>query len=271
VTGTVTVKPARLPEFLARAHPGVAEPISLGRTAAAVWRVAGTPARYLKVVGDGNVALARELRAEAEHAVWLRAQGFPAPEVLDAGSRDGVSWLVTAAVPGRTMADPWPASMRDRLVDNLADICAALHEIPVTACPFRRDLAVTIPAAADAVRAGAVDADDFDEERAGRTASDLLAELLATRPDTEDLVVCHGDLCLPNVLADPETGTITGLIDLGRLGVADRHQDLALATRSLGPINGQYGPDAAGRLLRRYPLPADPRLLAYYRLLDEFF
>lgn len=261
----------KLPGFLARAHPGVAEPISLGRTAAAVWRVAGPPPRYIKVVGDDDVVLRQELQDEAEHAAWLRAQGFPAPEVLDTGSRDGVAWLVTGEVPGRTLADPWPASMRDRLVDDLAEICAALHQIPVTACPFRRDLAVTIPAAADAVRAGAVDADDFDDERAGRTAEDLLAELLATRPDTEDRVVCHGDLCLPNVLADPQTGTITGLIDLGRLGVADRHQDLALATRSLGPINGQYGPGSAGRLLRRYPRPADPRRLAYYRLLDEFF
>lgn len=203
--------------------------------------------------------------------MWLRAQGFLAAEVLDAGSQDGVSWLVTAAVSGRTLADPWPVPMRGRLVDNLADICGALHRIPVTACPFRRDLAVTIPAAAHAVRDAAVDASDFDDERSGRTPADLLDELLANRPSVEDLVVCHGDLCLPNVLADPESGAITGMVDLGRLGVADRHQDLALATRSLGPINGQYGPDAADRFLRRYPAPADPGRLDYYRLLDEFF
>jgi kanamycin kinase/aminoglycoside 3'-phosphotransferase-2 len=238
-----------------------------------VWRVAGPPRRYVKLVGDGDdrVALTRQLLAEAEHAVWLGAQGFPAPQVLDSGSQDGVAWLVTAAMPGRTLADPWPLSMRGRLVDNLADMCAALHDIPVTACPFRRDLAVTIPAAADAVRDGAVDPGDFDDERAGRSPADLLEELFATRPGAEDLVVCHGDLCLPNVLADPDTGAITGLVDLGRLGVADRHQDLALTTRSLGPINGQFGPGAADRFLRRYPIPPDPGRLDYYRLLDEFF
>ncbi|HEY7816158.1 MAG TPA: phosphotransferase, partial [Nakamurella sp.] len=90
-------------------------------------------------------------------------------------------------------------------------------------------------------------------------------------PTTEDPVVCHGDLCLPNVLADAHTGRITGVIDLGRLGVADRHQDLALATRSLGPANPQFGPDAAQVFLTAYGLPVEPALLAFYRLLDEFF
>ena len=43
-----------------------------------------------------------------------------------------------------------------------------------------------------------------------------------------DKVVCHGDPCMPNLMVDPRTLQCTGVIDLGRLGTADRYADLAL-------------------------------------------
>ena len=85
----------------------------------------------------------------------------------------------------------------------------------------------------------------------------------------EDLVVCHGDPCLANVLFDD--GRLTGVIDVGRLGVADRYHDLAIATRSLA---NNWGPIYADRLLQRYRLPGgrvDAEKIRFYRLLDEFF
>lgn len=229
----------------------------------------------MKAVSEDGPAvtdvLIADLYGEAERGEWLRASGFPCAEIIDVGERGGWHYLITTAVPGRTLAEAWPVGMRPALVAGLAELARALHDLPAESCPFRRDLAVTIPAAVAAVAAGIVDEDDFDDERAGLSAEKALAELLATRPASEDLVVCHGDLCLPNVVADPATGRITGLVDLGRLGLADRHQDLALATRSLGPINAQYGQNAAGDLVAAYGGSVDPGLIAYYRLLDEFF
>ena len=103
-------------------------------------------------------------------------------------------------------------------------------------------------------------------------AENEVAELLATRPRQEDLAVCHGDLCVPNVLFDPGTCEVTGVIDTDRLGVADRWADLAIITRSLAArYNPQYGPWAADRLLDRYRVPPDPAKIAFYRLLDEFW
>lgn len=265
----------RPPDHLVGRHPGDWQPVDLGRSAAAVWRVSGPRPVYVKLVPEDGTptarVLAEELRAEALRAEWLRSNGFPAPRVLESDSQGGYELLITSVVPGLTLADPWPRALHPVLIDGLADLARGLHALPAEACPFRRDLAVLIPAAIVAVEQGTVDEADFDDERFGRAAGDVLGELLSAVPESEDAVVCHGDLCLPNVLADPETGRITGVVDLGRFGVADRHQDLALATRSLGTTNPQYGPAAARRFVDRYGLPVDPRLIEFYRLLDEFF
>ena len=113
---------------------------------------------------------------------------------------------------------------------------------------------------------GLVDEDDFDAQRQGRSPHSLFAELLATRPDEEDLVVAHGDYCLPNVLV--ENGKISGFVDLGLAGVTDRYQDLALVTRSL---THNFGRGWEEKLFACYGIETpDSARIEYYRLLDEF-
>jgi kanamycin kinase/streptomycin 3"-kinase/aminoglycoside 3'-phosphotransferase-2 len=180
-------------------------------------------------------------------------------------------------VPGVPLSDLAEASV-EAAARSLGQFLARLHARDPHACPFERWLAVTVPLARVHADEGTVDEDDFDAEREGRSADHLHQDLLERRPRAEelepsDLVVCHGDACLPNFLADPETIEITGMVDVSRLGVADRHLDLALATRSATDtsLNPAWGPDAAQALLAAYGRPADPWRLDFYRLLDEFF
>jgi kanamycin kinase/aminoglycoside 3'-phosphotransferase-2 len=278
VTRPTTPRALRVPDSLQRVMRGRAgewTPVPDGCSGAQVWRsTRGTPLIAKIVADDGSLAadqLVAELAAEAERAEWLRGKGFPAPAVIELRREGPSAQLIMTALPGRTLAEPWPSAMRERLVSGVAAFTRDLHRLPVADCPFRRDLTVTVPEAIAAAESGLVDADDFDDERSGLAVREVLQELLCTRPATEDLVVCHGDLCLPNVLADSDSGEITGVVDLGRLGVADRHQDLALATRSLGPTNNQYGPSAARWFLDAYGGDVDPARLEFYRLLDEFF
>ena len=100
----------------------------------------------------------------------------------------------------------------------------------------------------------------------GRSALDLLSELEATRPGSEDLVVTHGDFCLPNVIL--RSGAVAGFIDVGRAGVADRHQDFACAARS---IAYNYGEQFVAPFFEAYGMAPDPARIAFYQLLDEFF
>ncbi len=63
------------------------------------------------------------------------------------------------------------------------------------------------------------------------------------------------------------------MVDVGRLGLADRHLDLALASRSMAAVdlNPAYAYAEAEALLAAYGRPADPGRIAFYRLLDELF
>ncbi|MCK2240211.1 MULTISPECIES: APH(3') family aminoglycoside O-phosphotransferase [unclassified Crossiella] len=240
-------------------------PVTVGESGARVWR---TAEHYLKIaLTPPHPDPAAAPAAEAARCGWLAAQGFPAPEVVEHGDRDGFSWLVTTALPGRPISDPWPAHQAAGVVDALAGLARALHALPVAGCPFDRGLAVTVPLAKAAAAADLIDLTHLAAEYAGWSTADLVAELDRTRPDSEESVVCHGDLCTPNVLLDPDSLAVTGVLDLGRLGRADRHLDLALATRSLARANLD-----PARFLSRYGHPEpDPARIRFHRLLDEFF
>ncbi|MBP2473712.1 kanamycin kinase/aminoglycoside 3'-phosphotransferase-2 [Crossiella equi] len=249
-------------------------PVTAGESGAQVWRAGGRPGDtdgrgcFIKVAlhppHPDPSFLPHE---EAARCQWLAARGFPAPEVVEHGAEDGMSWLVTRALPGRPATGPWSPAQAVAAADALADLARALHALPVADCPFDRRLAVTVPLARAAAEAGAVNLADLDEEREGWPVARLLDELDRTLPATEETVVCHGDLCTPNVLLDPDTLAVTGVLDLGRLGVADRHLDLALVSRSLA----DNGLDA-DRFLASYGYPRqDWDRIAFYRLLDEFF
>ena len=235
------------------------ETVTIGQSGATV-TVNRRNGLYRKVSDDPR----DDLVGEGARLSWLREYGIPAAEVIEC--RPGL--LVTAAVPGVSAAEEWPETSRPRVVDDIADVTRALHSLPTTECPFDRRLAVAMPEAL----AADVDLDDLDDERAGWTRDELTARLVSTQPPDEDLVVCHGDLCLPNVVLDPDTCRVNGLIDTSRLGLADRWADLALATRSLADHrNLQYGAWAADRFLNQYGIAPNPRKNEFYRLLDEFF
>ncbi|MGH8894746.1 MAG: phosphotransferase [Actinomycetes bacterium] len=79
------------------------------------------------------------------------------------------------------------------------------------------------------------------------------------------------DACLPNLLIDPETLDCVGVVDLGRLGVADRYLDLSLLTLTIGGAGTypQFTASDAGTFLRAYGVDdPDQDRLAFYHVLD---
>lgn len=175
-------------------------------------------ATFAKCANPGDV---QELRDEHHRLAWLAATDVPCAEVAGWQETDDGFCLVTTAVPGILACDV-AAQDVPQVLDSLADV---LSITPKT-CPFDRTLAVTMPVVEDTVGRCAVNADYLDPSWAA-PPTDLLAGLQAERDraarlEATDLVVCHGDACLPNFLLDPETLECIGVIDVGRLGLADR-------------------------------------------------
>ncbi|WP_310582246.1 APH(3') family aminoglycoside O-phosphotransferase [Deinococcus sp.] len=237
------------------------EAVTHGQSGAQVW---SSRRHVLKVAA--RQGLARPLHAELLRLRWLAGR-LPVPEVVGYEVTPDTEYLAVTRLPGVPLHHPDALVHPLRVTELLARALRELHALPVRDCPFNASLAVTLRQAHEQVRAGLVDESDFDDERRDWTAVQVMNELLRTRPAHEDIVVTHGDPCLPNLLINGEY--LSGFIDVGRLGLADRHADLALAhrdlTHTIGPDMAEHFLDVYGRGL------VDARKLRYYALLDELF
>jgi aminoglycoside phosphotransferase len=173
--------------------------------------------------------------------LWWAAGWLPVP----------VPKVVTVDTDGAVLDDPPGTPATDHEPDvlrSLGEAVRRMHELPAGECPFDRSLAVEVPLAWGRVLTG-------DGEQAA------FGDVLAMLPDKEDLVVTHGDLRLPNVLV--EDGTVSGFTAIGRLGVADRHRDLAVIDAS---IRQQWGDEAVAAFVDGYGSDPDPTLLDFHLL-----
>jgi aminoglycoside 3'-phosphotransferase-2 len=212
----------------------------------------------------------------AREAAVLRALAgyLPVPQLLDFREQGNTALLHMSAIDGVDASDASVWRAPEQLAFAYGRALQGIHALPLAQFEcFDRRLDVTLAEAQQRLRAGHVDLDDLDDERAALSAPQLEALLLATRPAVEDLVVTHGDYCLPNVLFSPNELTLRGFVDLGRFGIADRHQDLALAERSLRHNCADRGlaQDLGTHFFAGYGQTPDAEKMTFYCLLDEFF
>ena len=221
--------------------------------------------------------VSRETRTEAAMLRWLEGR-LPAPRCLYRTEENGVQYLLMTRLRGEMACAPSLLEDPAALVSSLAEALRRLWETPIAGCPAVWMLDEKLAAAREAVERGAVDMDNVEPETfgpGGFSGPSALLEWLCGHRPPEEPVLSHGDFCLPNLFF--ENGRLSGYLDLGRMGVADRWQDIALCYRSLrhnydGTYSGaprrDFDPNS---LFAALGIEPDWDKIRYYLLLDELF
>lgn len=207
---------------------------------------------------------------------WLNGR-LPVPEVLAEQTVDGTRYLLMSRLPGGMACEQEYLEKPEKLVKMLAEGLRMLWAVDVTNCPGNQMLDRKLENARYQVENGLYDLENVEPETFGEkgfaSPAHLLSWLEEHRPE-ERCVLSHGDYCLPNVFF--RDGAVSGFLDLGRCGIADPYQDIALCYRSLRDnFNGSYGYRDPGfdpcSLFRELDIEPDWEKIRYYLLMDELF
>ncbi|MDN4607685.1 APH(3') family aminoglycoside O-phosphotransferase [Sporosarcina highlanderae] len=254
-----------IPSSLAKLTNGFDwEQITIGHSEAMTFLLKGSLAnQFLKVQPVHSV---ERLFDEKEKLDWLEGK-LPVPRVLYYEKDEANEYLLMSELKGVIASDQSHRGNLSAMLESLGAGLKTIHSVRIDSCPFNQSLEVKIEEAKNRVGQGLVDEDDFDEVRRGRKAIELFEELVLKRPLDEELVFTHGDYCLPNVIIEKQK--VSGFIDWGRAGIADKYQDLALAIRS---ITSNFGKEYVPFFLTGYGMTdLDETKVDFYQLLDEFY
>ena len=226
--------------------------------------------RVLKVQEICNVS-----RNEFHMLTWLQGK-LPVPRVIAAAEEDGLRWLLMSRMPGEYLCTDALLEDQERLAQLCADALQRLWAVDVSSCPTDRTLNSKFAEIEEGLRTGrlTVEAspqpDIYDGPDSFASPSALFDWLVKHRPQ-EEPVLTHGDLCLPNIFADGNG--LTGFIDMGLSGVADKWVDIekclwSMWANTTGVFGGRARPFERRMLFDALGMEPDEERLRYYGLLD---
>lgn len=214
---------------------------------------------YLKIE-----KLNKEVEREIGLYRWLKGM-LPIPEIVYQAIIDDVSYLLMEKAKGEMLQEERYIKDPALLVKLAAKGLKKLWSVDISNCQFDSRIDHKLKQARYYIDSGEADHIDESEYTEGlRTVEELYNYLLEHKPK-EELVFTHGDYCFNNFFTDGED--ITCYIDMGRGGVGDIYQDIALCVRELGEID----PKCVDLLFKELDIKPDYEKIKYYILLDELF
>lgn len=223
----------------------------------------------------------RSSETDNEYQIAKLLKGsLPVPSIPVYEIHNRHAYTLMTKAEGKMLCDMDYLKTPELVIDIAARGLKMLWKTDVSDCPCSVSrLSNRLKAAEYNVAHDLVDIENTEPEtfvKGGfKNPAELLDWLKNNRPP-EDIVLTHGDYCLPNIFAKGDR--ISGFIDLGKAGPADRWQDIAIAIRSLDHnfdgryFNGKPIFDFKPQmLLDALGVEMNEGKYRYYYLLDELF
>ncbi len=209
-----------------------------------------------------------EIIQEAKVGQFLKDK-IPVPKTIEYGRYEQGYYFLKEELPGKVLYELLEKDVMGT-IEIYANTLKQLHQITIQDFPYQRDLKSILQSLPD--QFDSIDLDEVEpitKQRGLQKTYERLCELL---PKQLDLVISHGDYCMPNVIVGKEIG----LIDLGKTAIDDRYNDLALGLRSLKYnlhlIGIEDSKEYLLHFLNTYGITdLDRNKIEFYYLLDEFF
>jgi len=226
--------------------------------------------RVLKIEKDCNVSV-----NEAVMMRWLAGR-LCVPRVIETAYAEGLRYLLMTRIKGKYLCDHAILDDQEQLAELVAQGLQKLWTVDITGCPTDRSLDAVFREIESGLRSGMITMDTARQEETygpgGFASPAQLFDWLVKHRPMEELVLSHGDFCLPNIFCDGKA--LTGIIDLGYAGVADKWMDIEKVVWSMwANTTGQFGGKKRDfdrrKLFRALNMEPDEERLRYFSLLSE--
>jgi aminoglycoside 3'-phosphotransferase III len=241
-----------------------------GMSPARVYKLLGRNENlYLKISDHQYHGTTYDVEREKDIMLWLKGK-LPVPEVLHFEQHENSNFLLMREVSGdigyayyKKQCDP------KKMIRIYGESIKLFQSVSTLGCPFVSDIDYRLNELDYLLQHNLADLDieNWEDDTPFRDPNELFAFLKTHKPN-EELVFSHGDFGDSNIFIVNDQ--VSGFIDLGRSGKADKWYDIAFCIRS---IQHDMGDDKEYLDLFFDLLEIEPdwNKIRYYILLDELF
>ncbi|MFQ3583228.1 MAG: APH(3') family aminoglycoside O-phosphotransferase [Chloracidobacterium sp.] len=241
-----------------------------GMSPARVYKLIGCSENlYLKMSDSQYRGTTYDVEREKDVMLWLKGK-VPVPEVLHFEQYESTSFLLMREVNG-VVGHVYHQKQRDpeKMIRMYSEGIKLFQSVSILDCPFVSDIDFRLSELDYLLRNNLADIDieNWENDTPFRDPNELYTFLREHKPN-EELVFSHGDFGDSNIFVANDQ--ISGFVDLGRSGKADKWYDIAFCVHS---IQHDMGNDKKYLDLFFDLLGIEPDWdkIRYYILLDELF